>query len=131
MAMEIKLPGAMALQPPPSVTPSRAVPLEGVSARGVNSDAPDRGEATQGRTESPPSSEALSSAVKELNDYVQNIQRNLQFSMDEASGRTIITVTDALTDETIRQIPSEEVIQLARHLKGLEEQQGILLQIKA
>ncbi len=64
--------------------------------------------------QSPPPS--LSEAVSNLNDYVQQLNRTLQFSVDETSGRTIIKVMDADTREVIRQIPPEEVVALARHL---------------
>jgi flagellar protein FlaG len=53
-------------------------------------------------------------AVSQINDYVQNIQRSLQFSVDEQSGRNIVTVIDKSTEEVIRQIPIEEVLVMAR-----------------
>lgn len=51
----------------------------------------------------------LEAAVSNINDFVQNIQRNIHFSVSETSGRTIIEVYDKETDELIREIPSEEV----------------------
>lgn len=77
-------------------------------------------------------SAGLEEAVRELNGYVQNVQRNLQFNVDEDSGHTVIRVVDSETDEVIRQIPSEEVLTLAKHLKGLSEgqEQGLLLKEK-
>ncbi len=55
--------------------------------------------------------------VKEMKDYVQNIERNLEFSVDEESGRTIITVTDPETDEIIRQIPPEDLLYMVKALQ--------------
>jgi flagellar protein FlaG len=73
----------------------------------------------------------LEGAVRDLNDYVQNLQRSLQFNIDEDSGHTIIRVVDANTDEVIRQIPSEEVLALARHIRSMDEgEQGLFLQEK-
>jgi len=46
--------------------------------------------------------------------FVQSMKRELEFAVDDASGRTIITVRNKETGEIIRQIPSEEVIALAR-----------------
>ena len=63
-------------------------------------------------------------AVSDLNDYVQTLRRDLQFSVDEDSGRTIIKVIDSETKELIRQIPPEEVLALARHLDSAE---GLIL----
>lgn len=56
----------------------------------------------------------LEAAVANIRDYVSDVRRELQFSVDEDSGRTIITVIDSDTGEIIRQIPPEEVMQIAR-----------------
>lgn len=53
-------------------------------------------------------------AVSQINDYVQNVQRSLQFSVDETSGRNVVRVIDKTTEEVIRQIPIEEVLVIAR-----------------
>ncbi|MEQ8662361.1 MAG: flagellar protein FlaG [Gammaproteobacteria bacterium] len=58
-------------------------------------------------------SHAFESAVKDITEKAQNLQRSLQFHVDEDSGRTIITVIDKQTEEVIRQIPPEEVLSLA------------------
>ena len=58
----------------------------------------------------------LEQAVSKLNDYVQNYQRKLSFSVSAETGRTIIKVYDAETDELIRQIPPEETIKLAESI---------------
>ena len=68
------------------------------------------------------------SAVEDLTRKVQNQQRSLQFSVDEASGRTIIKVIDKETDQVIRQIPTAEVIAIARRI---EDAVGVLLEDKA
>lgn len=60
---------------------------------------------------------ALASAVEEIQLNVQNLQRSLRFSVDEASGRTVITVVDKETDKVIRQIPPAEVIAIARRIE--------------
>ncbi|MFT3930422.1 MAG: flagellar protein FlaG [Spongiibacteraceae bacterium] len=60
-----------------------------------------------------PDAKQLREAVSKLNDYVQNIRRNLSFSVEETTGRTVVKVYDAETDELIRQIPSEETLRLA------------------
>jgi flagellar protein FlaG len=73
----------------------------------------------------------LEQALQDLNGYVQTVQRNLQFDVDDTSGHTIIRVVDSKTEEVIRQIPSEEVLALARHLKSMGEgEQGLFLKEK-
>jgi flagellar protein FlaG len=65
--------------------------------------------------------EKLDTAVSKLNDFVQNIQRDLQFSLDEDSGEMVVKVIDSKSRQVIRQIPSEEALKLAR---SLAEQNG-------
>jgi flagellar protein FlaG len=55
-------------------------------------------------------------AVSQINDHVQNLQRNLQFSVDDVTGRDVVTIIDSETEQVIRQIPSEEILEVARHL---------------
>ncbi|MCV6605987.1 MAG: flagellar protein FlaG [Porticoccaceae bacterium] len=60
--------------------------------------------------------ETVEQAVVQIADYVQTVSRDLQFQVDDASGYTLITVRDSETEEVIRQIPSEEVVALARYI---------------
>jgi flagellar protein FlaG len=71
--------------------------------------------------------EALRDKVAKINDYMQNLNRNLQFSVDEGSGDTIVKVIDSETDKVVRQIPSEEVLD-ARN--AIEKFRGLLLEVK-
>jgi uncharacterized FlaG/YvyC family protein len=70
----------------------------------------------------------ISAAVSRLNDHVQSISRDLEFTVDKELNRTIITVYDTETDEVIRQIPSDEVLSLARYL---ESGGGAIMKTKA
>ncbi len=62
----------------------------------------------------------LAQAVSRLNDYVQSSRRELQFSMDESTGRTVITVIDSKTAKVIRQLPDDVALDLARKLNEEE-----------
>ena len=77
-----------------------------------------------------PQREQLEAAVTQIADYVQNISRELQFSLDEDSGRTVMKVLDSDSQELVRQIPSEEMLVLARKIRQLtpETAKGLLLQ---
>ncbi len=68
-------------------------------------------------------SEIVEENVNRLNDIVQSIQRDLQFSVDDASGKTVVTVLDTQTKEVIRQIPTEQVLALSENIESLK---GIL-----
>lgn len=78
--------------------------------------APAAAQATQPQQPKAASPEQLQEAVSKLNDYVQNIQRTLAFSVDKETGRTIVKVYDSETKELIRQIPPEETVKLAQTL---------------
>lgn len=72
-------------------------------------------ETTQ-KTDAKSVKEEVTKAVNKLNDYVQNIERNLQFSIDHDSGVMVVKVIEANTEKVIRQMPNEETLRLARHL---------------
>ncbi|MCI0733311.1 MAG: flagellar protein FlaG [Methylococcaceae bacterium] len=59
----------------------------------------------------------LKDTVLQINEAIQAVRRELHFSVDEASGRVVVKVVNAENGETIRQIPSEELLELARHFK--------------
>ena len=58
----------------------------------------------------------LGKVVKQLNEYAQSIQREVEFNIDSDSGQTLVKVIDTKTKEVIRQIPSEEALSVARYL---------------
>jgi len=70
----------------------------------------------------------LDKVVEDLNEFVQVIQRKLQFSVDEESGKTVVKVIDSETDQVIRQIPSEEILEMQNRLG---EMNGLLFQTRA
>jgi flagellar protein FlaG len=68
------------------------------------------------------SKQAVEAAVGQMQDFAQVMSRELQFDVDEESGRTVVRVLDKDSGEIIRQIPSDEVLALARHMKELMEE---------
>ncbi len=73
-----------------------------------------------GRVDEAVDTEQVESAVSRISDYVQNFQRDLQFSVDQDSGRTVIKVVDSETKQVIRQIPSEETLRIVEQLDSPE-----------
>ena len=73
------------------------------------------------------SNEQLDQAAEELNSYVQNLQRDLHFSVDDDSGETIIRVVDSESQKLIRTIPSDEFLDMS---KQLNQGVGVLLNAK-
>lgn len=66
----------------------------------------------------------LAQAVEAANKAVRSLSNGLEFSVDLASGKTVVRVIDGVTGRLIRQIPSEEMLAIARALDRL---QGLLL----
>ncbi|MFW9081037.1 flagellar protein FlaG [Pseudomonas sp. P2757] len=60
----------------------------------------------------------LKLAVQEIEKFVQSIKRNLEFSIDEHSGKVIVKVIASETGEVVRQIPSAEALKLAESLSN-------------
>ena len=58
----------------------------------------------------------LKLAVQEIEKFVQSIKRNLEFSIDEHSGKVIVKVIASETGEVVRQSPSAEALKLADSL---------------
>ena len=75
--------------------------------------------------------EVVRKAASDLNKFAKLIQTSLKFSVDEASGRSIITVTDTQTGDVIRQIPAKEILAVANLLREFiasdAEKVGLLL----
>ena len=63
----------------------------------------------------------ISETVTEINEIIRSVQRDLSFNVDEDSGRTIIRVIDSESGELIRQIPSEDFLAIATHLRDFRE----------
>jgi flagellar protein FlaG len=64
-------------------------------------------------------SRALEKAVATANEFVQTIQRDLHFSIDDETERTVVKVVESSSGDVIRQIPDETFLELARKMKEL------------
>ena len=74
-----------------------------------------------------PKPEELDQAVKAVNEFVKPFNNALNFSVDQESKTTVVKVIDQSTKEVIRQIPSEEMLAIA---KALDTVQGLLVRQK-
>jgi len=59
----------------------------------------------------------VESAVNRIQEFVQSMERNLSFSVDHSSGHSIVRVVDPTTREVVRQVPPQEIIEIARTLE--------------
>ena len=66
--------------------------------------------------------------VDSLNDSMDKLRTRLGFKLDDKGDNIIVTVINRESDEVVRQIPSEELLQLRDRMAELT---GILLNEKA
>lgn len=130
-------PASLPTTPPSQVAPTSApqtnapaaAPTAASTARAAP---PDPRTATVPESKRAASAEELRSsvqdAVKRANETVQVLRSNLQFTVDQATGIDVVKFIDIKTKEVIRQIPSEEMVALARRL---DEIKGLLIKDKA
>jgi len=97
-------------------------------ARSVIADLP-RVAVAAPNAESKPAPEQLSQAVGAINRALQQANQGLEFSFDPDTKMSIVKMVDTSTGQVIRQIPSEEMLAIARAIDQF--QQGLLLREKA
>jgi flagellar protein FlaG len=99
-----------------------------IKAGSLPPEAPKRADTTQETRSS--SREESEKAVREAVDNIQNFvaqsTRDITFSIDESAG-FMVKVIDRSSQDVIRQIPSEEVVAIA---KALDKLQGLFLRDK-
>ncbi|MEE9929311.1 flagellar protein FlaG [Microvirgula aerodenitrificans] len=72
--------------------------------------------------------DALQKSVQQFNQTMQLMQSDLEFSVDEDTKMRLVKVVNRETNEVIRQIPNEQIVQFA---KVFDELRGLLLSDKA
>jgi flagellar protein FlaG len=97
-------------------------------AAAAPSPAPVSTEAAAAASAQQPGAAEIAQAVEEMRTAIAPVAQNLRFSIDKDIGRTIVKVVDASTDEVIRQIPSEEIVAIA---KAMDKLQGLLIKQEA
>lgn len=70
--------------------------------------------------------ERVSAVVEQIDTYLKDSRRELQFQVDEESGQVVVRVRDAATGDVIRQIPGEDALRMAR---ALQEKTPVLLDL--
>jgi flagellar protein FlaG len=115
----------MAISPvrsPDAQVPKPVTP-EGVSTK------PAQTAQDQAMPSAAPTKDQVKQAVEDLKQAVKPMTaNNLQFSVDESTGKTLVKIVDSQSGKTIRQIPSEEILAIA---KNIDRMQGLLVEQKA
>ncbi|MEC8376677.1 MAG: flagellar protein FlaG [Pseudomonadota bacterium] len=66
----------------------------------------------------------LEEAVANVESFLKVQNRDLAFTIDEDTNRSVVTVKDSQSGDVIRQIPSEEVLKLADRIQELQQDVG-------
>ena len=114
--------------PQPKETSSRigdAAPHVGAEAANANPSSSVKDETGQ------PSTEQLRNAAKTIDQAMQESNHSLEieFSVDSDTKKTVVRVVNTKTGELVRQIPSKEILAIARSIDQF--QHGLLLSQKA
>ena len=119
-----------------SAVPQAAGP-ESAAQVGSGASSPVAAEATEKpkvETAEAPSVQEVRQAAEDVARYVDSVSRSLQISVDGELDKPIVTVLDSTTEQVVRQIPSEEIVAIAKFLRsqgaemaGKETISGILL----
>jgi len=65
------------------------------------------------------SRDAVQAAATKIQTFVSSMSRDLSIHVDSSSGKAVIQVVDPQSNETVRQIPGEEALRLARTIDYL------------
>jgi flagellar protein FlaG len=58
----------------------------------------------------------MESVRRQIDTFLRSTNLALQFRLDDATGRMVVSVTDAATGEVIRQVPGEEALRMAERI---------------
>lgn len=79
-----------------------------------------------------PSQAQLKQVVENINKALSTLSRDVVFSIDDSTDRPVVKVVDQNTKEVIRQIPTEETLEISKELtQALDKVQGLLIKQKA
>ncbi|NLB88191.1 MAG: flagellar protein FlaG [Syntrophomonadaceae bacterium] len=102
---------------------------EGIKSIGKENE---RGSIKESNGKSNYNADALKQAIKTANEAMKISNYHLQFKLHEGSGRYQVKVIDSQTEEVIREIPPENLLEFSAMVKKmLDEALGLLVDEKA
>ncbi|UOD30857.1 flagellar protein FlaG [Massilia violaceinigra] len=109
---------------PAAALPRPAAPTEGAAASARTAPAAAIGKTEPAKEGAEPDPAEVTKVVDRINVAMQALSRNIEFSIDTDSKRTVVKIIDQTTKEVIRQMPSAEALEIG---KALEKVQGLLI----
>ena len=70
--------------------------------------------------ENAPAREVVAKAAEQIQSFVKSMGRDLNFSVDQTTGYHVVKVIDPNTGEIVRQLPSKELLDIARSMADLQ-----------
>jgi len=67
-----------------------------------------------------PDREKLETATQSVREFVKPINSNIEFSVNDDTGQLVVKIIDRTTKEVIRQMPSEEMLSIAKTLDSIK-----------
>ena len=83
---------------------------------------------TAGQPSSAEHDAQVKQVAEHINQTIQSLSRNLNFTVDKDTGITVVKVMDTETNQVIRQIPGDEILSVA---KAIDTLQGLIIRQKA
>jgi|ERR1044071_8261415 flagellar protein FlaG len=88
--------------------------------RDAQSDAARQTVAAAREAEQPPApAHKIESVTRQIDSFLRSQNHNLNFRVDQGSGKMVVTVTDGETGEVIRQVPGEEALKMAQRIEDM------------
>ncbi len=98
-------------------TPARPVSTEGAASATAGLSLPAAtAPAGLGSRPAAPDDKALQAAIDQITGALKGKANSLSFAIDHATGSTVVKVLDGQTGKVIRQIPSEETLEIAQSI---------------
>jgi flagellar protein FlaG len=72
--------------------------------------------------------ELVKTAATKGNSILQEINRNLEFQVDDSTQKVVVKIVDSKSGDVVRQIPTEEMLAFIKRMQELDGDQGTLLQ---
>ena len=123
-----EIPKLEGLTPQPKLQPAQQARPAGEVAQAA---APGRAAPGDGPMKKPPTEQAagmrraqVEDLAQGLQELVQSVHRQLNFKVDEGTETMVIQVIDAETEEVVRQIPPEGILELQQRMAEIRESGG-------
>lgn len=76
-----------------------------------------------------PKLEQVQLAIERLKQSIKpSLSNTLEFQIDDSTGRTLVKILDTETQKVVRQVPSEEMLIIARALDRMQGRGGLVKQ---